>query len=159
MTKLVTPTLSICLVGAALMGFGLGRPAAEDAVPLPPGGYAVEAKAPLRADDPYGEDSGGADPYGNDAEAADGSTGEPGGIKIVNFDFEGTLTVAPGDVLVVTNFDTAPHTVTSNDGLFDTGTLQQGESTTIVVPQNPGQYAFFCSVPPSMTGTLIVQTS
>ena len=45
------------------------------------------------------------------------------------------------------------------DGLFDTGNIDPGGSATFVVPSEPGSFAFFCAVHPSMTGTLTVESA
>jgi len=76
------------------------------------------------------------------------------------------LTVKVGDTIVVVNKDTTPHTVTNgkdatdpNMGkLFDTSIINAGDSAEIVTADlDPGEYPFFCSVHPYMTGTLTVQ--
>src|SRR5918995_1148926 len=76
------------------------------------------------------------------------------------------LTVKVGDTIAVENEDIAPHTVTNgkdstdpNMGkLFDTSIINAGDSAEIVTADlNPGEYAYFCSVHPYMTGTLTVQ--
>ena len=77
-------------------------------------------------------------------------------ISIKDFSFSGDMAVAPGTVITVTNNDGTAHTLTSADGAFDTGTLAPGESAPITVPDDTGDFAFFCSIHPSMTGTLVV---
>jgi plastocyanin len=76
------------------------------------------------------------------------------------------LTVKVGDTIAVENKDIAPHTVTNgkdatdpNMGkLFDTSIINAGDSAEIVAADlDPGEYAYFCSVHPYMTGTLTVQ--
>jgi plastocyanin len=76
------------------------------------------------------------------------------------------LTVKVGDTIAVENKDTTPHTVTNgkdatdpNMGkLFDTSIINAGDSAEIVAADlDPGEYPFFCSVHPYMTGTLTVQ--
>jgi plastocyanin len=78
-------------------------------------------------------------------------------ITISNFKFSpATLTVRPGARIDVTNEDSAPHTVTADDGQsFDSGTLQQGGSKTITAPRT-GRYPFHCTVHPFMKGQLVV---
>lgn len=68
------------------------------------------------------------------------------------------LEVAPGTVVTVKNADpVAPHTVTSDDGTsFDTGNLAAGATGTFTAPTTPGDYAYKCSIHPTMTGTLTV---
>jgi plastocyanin len=82
-----------------------------------------------------------------------------------NFDPD-TLTVKKGDKITVTNKDTLPHTVTSGTGptdpnnakQFDTSIIEAGATADIQTSSlGAGQYPFFCSVHPYMTGKLIVQ--
>ncbi|HEY3524748.1 MAG TPA: cupredoxin domain-containing protein, partial [Nitrososphaeraceae archaeon] len=76
------------------------------------------------------------------------------------------LTVKVGDTIAVENKDIAPHTVTNGKDatdptmgkLFDTSIINAGDSAEIVAASmDPGEYAYFCSVHPYMTGTLTVQ--
>ena len=76
------------------------------------------------------------------------------------------LTVKVGDTIAVNNEDATPHTVTNgkdatdpNMGkLFDTSIINAGDSGEIVTTDlKPGEYPYFCSVHPYMTGTLTVQ--
>ena len=76
------------------------------------------------------------------------------------------LTVKVGDTIAVENKDTTPHTVTNGKDatdptmgkLFDTSIINAGDSGEIVAADlDPGEYPYFCSVHPYMTGTLTVQ--
>jgi plastocyanin len=76
------------------------------------------------------------------------------------------LTVTQGDVITVTNDDTVPHTVTSGAGpqdpnsgtLFDTSIMMAGDTAQIdTAGLEAGDYAYYCTVHPFMTGTLTVQ--
>jgi plastocyanin len=75
------------------------------------------------------------------------------------------LTVKAGDTIAVENKDIAPHTVTNGKDatdptmgkLFDTSIINAGDSAEIAAELDPGEYAYFCSVHPYMTGTLTVQ--
>ncbi len=76
------------------------------------------------------------------------------------------LTVKVGDTIAVENKDTTPHTVTNgkdatdpNMGkLFDTSIINAGDSSDVVTADlKPGEYPYFCSVHPYMTGSLTVQ--
>jgi plastocyanin len=76
------------------------------------------------------------------------------------------LIVKVGDTIAVENEDISPHTVTNgkdaadpNMGkLFDTSIINAGDSGEIVTTDlQPGEYPFFCSVHPYMTGALTVQ--
>lgn len=67
----------------------------------------------------------------------------------------GDLRADVGQPIVFGNSDAAPHTITSNDGLFDSGTFGTGGSFEISFAE-PGSYDFFCSLHPSMTGSVEV---
>ena len=76
------------------------------------------------------------------------------------------LTVKVGDTIAVENKDTTPHTVTNgkdatdpNMGkLFDTSIINAGDSADVVTADlKPGEYPYFCSVHPYMTGSLTAQ--
>ena len=78
------------------------------------------------------------------------------GITIQNFSFgPAELTVPAGTTLTVTNADSDPHTLTADDGSFDTGRIEPGVSATITLDQ-PGTYTYHCNFHESMTGTIIV---
>lgn len=76
-------------------------------------------------------------------------------ITIKDFSFGEPISVAVGDTVVVTNEDGLTHTWTSKDGLFNAGGIVPGGSFQITF-EEPGEYAFFCSIHPSMTGTISV---
>ena len=77
-------------------------------------------------------------------------------ISIAQFAFAGSPTVAPGTVVAVPNTDGANHTLTASDSSFDTGTILGGSQASFIAPSEPGTYAFFCAIHPSMTGTITV---
>lgn len=90
-------------------------------------------------------------PGGGGGEATAGST-------VVAKDFSLTsVTVAPGSKVEVENEGAAPHTVTADDGTFDTDRVEPGASTSFTAPTEPGDYAYHCEIHPAMTGTLTVQ--
>jgi len=67
------------------------------------------------------------------------------------------LTASPGQVVRVLDGDDEPHTLTAEDGSFDTGSFDKTEPGTFTAPTKPGTYAFVCSIHPSMHGTLTVR--
>ena len=78
-------------------------------------------------------------------------------VVITNFVFTpATLTVAPGQPIVWINHDSVSHTITSDDGKWDSGELAPGQQFTLTLPQ-PGTYAYHCSIHPFMQGTVIVK--
>jgi plastocyanin len=67
------------------------------------------------------------------------------------------ITVPLGTTVVWTNDeDAVPHTSTSDDGLWNSGTLDPGESFEFTFDE-PGTFAYFCRIHPSMTATIIVE--
>jgi plastocyanin len=79
-------------------------------------------------------------------------------ITISNFKFSpATLTVRHGARIAVSNDDSAPHTVTADDGhSFDSGTVQTGGSATIKVAST-GRFPYHCTIHPFMHGVLVVK--
>jgi len=67
-----------------------------------------------------------------------------------------SVTVNVGDQVIWSNDDTAAHTVTSNDGSFDSGLFMAGTSFSHTFSQ-AGEYPYFCIVHPWMTGVVNVQ--
>lgn len=76
-------------------------------------------------------------------------------VIIEGFAFPKAGPVEVGDEILVVNRDGAPHTWTSTDGLFDSGTLRNGD-TFVYTFTEAGEYDFFCGIHPSMTGTITV---
>ena len=67
-----------------------------------------------------------------------------------------SIVVAPGGLVTVDNGDSAAHTVTAEDGEFDSGEVRGGASSTFQAPDEAGTYEFACEIHPDMTGTLTV---
>ncbi|MFK8023007.1 MAG: cupredoxin domain-containing protein [Ilumatobacter sp.] len=151
----MTPTLALCLLGAGIAAVGLFLPAISP-LPSDDSQYAVPT-ADAASDSPYNADGPSEAPAdaAADPEPAPATPAAPA-IDIVNFAFAGDLTVAAGAVVEVTNVDGAPHTVTADDGSFDTGTLGGGAAGSFVAPSAAGTYSFICTIHPSMTGQLTV---
>ena len=78
-------------------------------------------------------------------------------ITIKDFAYGDPLTVAPGAVVTVTNLDTAPHTVTADEGSAFDADVKGGATTTFTAPTQPGSYAYHCTYHPAMHGVLIVK--
>ena len=72
------------------------------------------------------------------------------------------VAVSPGSTVVWDNQDNALHTATSGvspnpDGKFDTGLLSAGQkSVPITMPNVAGEYPYFCTLHPFLTGTVSV---
>jgi len=69
-----------------------------------------------------------------------------------------TITVVIGinNTVIWNNDDSAPHTVTANDGSFSSGNLNPGDSYTFTFT-TPGTYSYHCSYHPWMKGTVVVK--
>jgi nitrite reductase (NO-forming) len=72
------------------------------------------------------------------------------------------VTVSPGSTVTWKNEDTTTHTAYSGKaptpvGKFDTSFVGRGESSKpITMPAEPGDYSFFCTIHPWMTGKIKV---
>jgi plastocyanin len=149
--KHVNLTLGLCIAGGLAAGVALARPA-SDSDARQSSTTAATATADEPASDGYQYPS-----VADDVEVVDDAPAAPAAsITIADFAFGESITVAPGADVVVTNVDGAPHSVTANDNGFDTGVLNTDQEATIVAPDSPGTYAFFCVIHPSMQGELVV---
>ncbi len=77
-------------------------------------------------------------------------------VVIRNFGYgPKTITISAGQSVTWTNEDAIAHTATSDEGTWDTGTINKGESKTVRFA-NPGTYTYHCTPHPFMTGTVVV---
>lgn len=78
-------------------------------------------------------------------------------VKIDNFSFApGTLTVPVGATVTWTNRDDIPHTAVSTEGAFKSKVMDTDEKFSYTFTK-PGNYPYFCSIHPKMTGKIVVQ--
>ncbi|MFL6721952.1 MAG: plastocyanin/azurin family copper-binding protein [Sphingomonas sp.] len=78
-------------------------------------------------------------------------------VQIGNFTFKNpVVTVKVGTTVTWTNGDDIPHTVVSKDGVFKSKVLDTGDRFTFTFAK-PGQFGYFCSLHPHMTGQVIVK--
>ena len=78
-------------------------------------------------------------------------------VAIQNFSFNpATITVDVGTTVSWTNRDSASHTVTSSDQVFDSPTLEQGKTFQFTF-NTPGTYNYFCRIHPSMKAKIVVR--
>lgn len=78
-------------------------------------------------------------------------------VAIANFAFSpASLTVKVGTKVTWTNNDSAAHTVTADQGAFDSGTLSPGGSYSFTFTK-AGTYTYKCSFHAQMTATIVVQ--
>ncbi len=78
-------------------------------------------------------------------------------MEIADFAFsQPNLTVPAGTKVIWYNSDSAPHTVTTVDRLFDSGRLSR-DGTFSYTFEQPGVYDYYCAIHPYMTATVIVE--
>ncbi len=76
---------------------------------------------------------------------------------IQNFSFQpASLTVSVGTTVTWTNKDSTHHTVTADDGSFDSKALATGATFSQTFTK-AGTYAYHCAIHPSMKATIVVQ--
>lgn len=91
--------------------------------------------------------------------AAPAASGEPvtHTVKINAVDYSPKqLTVHAGDTIVWVNEDLFPHTVTAEDGSFDSGDIPGGKSWTTTVSAR-GSVPYKCIYHRAMIGSLVVE--
>src|SRR5215213_1477550 len=77
-------------------------------------------------------------------------------VSVVDFAFEpGTVSVPAVATVTWTNTGSRPHTVTADDGSFDSGRLDPGEQFSQTFDQ-PGTYTYHCGFHPDMQGSIVV---
>ena len=67
------------------------------------------------------------------------------------------LTVAPGDTVIFKNVDLFPHTATARTGVFDSKEIAPGKSWKYVVPAKGKLFEYYCTLHPTMKGSLRVR--
>jgi len=78
-------------------------------------------------------------------------------VAIDNFVFEPALvTVKAGTTVTWTNRDDIPHTVAAKERQFKSKVMDTDESYSFTF-STPGEYTYFCSLHPHMTGTIVVE--
>jgi plastocyanin len=78
------------------------------------------------------------------------------GVTIVDFAFSPWyVTVPAGSTVSWYNAGVAPHTVTSDAGIFGSGTLGSGGSYAVTFSY-AGYYGYYCAIHPGMTGAVQV---
>jgi len=78
-------------------------------------------------------------------------------VRIANFAFDPhTLTLAVGTTVTWQNENSAPHTVTSQQGWFNSGQLAKDDSFSYQF-KKPGTFIYYCENHPSMEGVISVR--
>jgi plastocyanin len=76
-------------------------------------------------------------------------------VAIEDFYFEpADAAIQPGDIIMWTNEGSSPHTVTSDDGQFDSGVLNPGDTFSVTFTGGDGTLTYHCKIHPSMTGSV-----
>ncbi len=89
--------------------------------------------------------------------SAAGGVAEGAKVSIAAYAFsQPDLTISKGESVTWINNDSVPHTVTSDDGIWDSDTLQPGAAYRRTFDR-PGRYAYHCSRHPSMVGVVVVK--
>jgi len=77
-------------------------------------------------------------------------------VTILHFEFgPQAVTVKAGTKVTWTNKDVEPHTVVSNDHIFQSEALDTGDTFSVTFDK-AGTYGYFCTLHPHMTGTVTV---
>jgi plastocyanin len=95
---------------------------------------------------------------GEDA-AGDGGEGSGGTLSMIDNQFDpASLTVGAGDSLEVSNDGANPHNITIEGTDIDED-VEPGQSTSVMIDAEPGEYTMFCEFHRSggMEGTVTVQ--
>jgi plastocyanin len=67
-------------------------------------------------------------------------------VKIINFSYDPVdLSIASGTTVTWTNDDSVPHTITSDDGVWDSGVIAPGGTFTYTFEQ-AGTFAYHCTI-------------
>jgi len=78
-------------------------------------------------------------------------------VRIANFTFaQQALTVRPGTTVTWVNDDDIPHTIVSKTLAFKSKVLDSGDRFSFTFAK-AGQFGYFCSIHPHMTGMIIVK--
>jgi plastocyanin len=80
-------------------------------------------------------------------------------VQIDNFHYTPpTLIVAPGTTVTWKNDDDSPHSVREKDGKFKSAALDTDDTFSQTFA-TPGEYEYFCSIHPYMTGKIVVKSA
>jgi plastocyanin len=102
-----------------------------------------------------GDAGGGRGGYGGGGGGGAGG-GQQGAVRIAGFAFgPQTLAAKVGESVTWTNEDGATHTVTADDGAFDSGNLAGGRTFSFAF-DTAGTFGYHCNIHRSMTGKVTV---
>ena len=90
------------------------------------------------------------------AESSTSDTDTVMGVDIDDHAFDpAQLNIAPRTRVMFINNDTESHTATADNGLFDTGELEPGDSSWVSF-EGAGRVPYHCELHPDMKGSIIV---
>lgn len=82
----------------------------------------------------------------------------PGEISIANFAFTPkTMEIARGERVTWRNDDDVPHRIQSGDGRFQPSGVLDTKGSYELAFKDAGRYSYFCSIHPTMTGSIVVR--
>jgi len=88
-----------------------------------------------------------------------GGAPQQASVTIKDFSFSpSTVTIAVGGTVTWTNNGSSAHTVTADDGSFDSGDLSQGKTYSHTF-DTAGTFAYHCSIHPNMKAEVVVGQS
>ena len=106
-----------------------------------------------------GTDSGGADSGGGGSTSTASSPSSVSSVSMAGRAFSpGTVTIAAGGSVTFRNDDDRAHTVTADDGAFNSGPIDEGGSWKRTFKQ-AGMFSYLCAIHPDMTGKVVVKGS
>ena len=128
-------------------------PAAGDSTPLVPTRELEDDPEPKAVKSAREEDSAKDD---GDAPVSAAATRS---VTISDFEFTpATINISVGDTVSWTNRGPTNHTATANNGSFDSGNLNRGQSFSRRF-SSAGTFAYFCEPHPFMTGRVVVSAA
>jgi LPXTG-motif cell wall-anchored protein len=136
--------------------------ASDSATPPPPASSPPADEDPASGPTPVtsGQSSVTATPS-SDVAASSGTTllaTKRGGVSIADFSFSpASITVGVGETVTWSNNGPSDHTVTAEDGSFDSGTMADGDSFAHTFSQ-AGTFAYVCAIHDEMKGTVVVSS-
>ncbi|KNB52923.1 cupredoxin domain-containing protein [Streptomyces caatingaensis] len=78
-------------------------------------------------------------------------------VSIVDFAFRpDQLTIPFGDTVVWSDDGSTTHTVTADDGTFDSGDIAPGGTFALTFDRGRGTVAYHCSIHPDMRGAVTI---
>jgi plastocyanin len=141
--------VAVLLAGCASGGGNGSSAAPAGSAPATTAGQAATTAPPA------GGGYGGGDRYGGGSGGSGGGTSTSGNAKIAGVAFPAKVQVTAGQKVTWTNTDGFPHTVTADNGSFDSGPVAAGTSYARTFKQ-AGTFAYHCKIHSRMHGTVVV---